>query len=253
MSERSTAMGVALLFAPNICVVSIRFGLPILNDIISEDPVLEIGIHTIATILGLLMFVRYGRVEDHEYHRSKIIRGLSKTYKSEDRGLWGDKSDRALEKLEATSSDISRKSSRKSMDRMSGTVGSINTEMSEVEVGEEFEADVRVSGIQTIVDEEKIKEENSKNRKSLLSFIGSIMDSSARRRLERQKSKAQKKKAKAEDKRIKAQTKKSSKSDSEWDAPIASSMARSVISCKNCGNLNNSGIQYCNSCGDFLA
>ena len=246
MSERSTAMGVALLLAPNLCVVSIRFGLPVLNDIISEDPVLELGIHSAATILGLLMFLRYRRVEDHEYHRSKIIRGLSKTYKSEDRGLWGDKSDRALEKLEANSSNISTKSSRKSRERMSGTVGSINTEMSETEVGEEFEADVRVSGIQTIVDEEKVREESSKNRTSILSFFGSIMDSSARRRLEREKAKAERKKAKAE-------RKKESMPGNEWDAPATSSMARSVVSCKNCGNLNNSSVQYCSSCGDFLA
>jgi hypothetical protein len=253
MSERSTAMGVALLLAPNLCVVSIRFGLPVLNDIISEDPVLELGIHSAATILGLLMFLRYRRVEDHEYHRSKIIRGLSKTYKSEDRGLWGDKSDRALEKLEANSSNISTKSSRKSRDRMSGTVGSINTEMSETEVGEEFEADVRVSGIQTIVDEEKVREESSKNRTSILSFFGSIMDSSARRRLEREKAKAERKKAKAERKKAKAERKKESMPGNEWDAPATSSMARSVVSCKNCGNLNNSSVQYCSSCGDFLA
>ncbi len=253
MSERSTAMGVALLLAPNLCVVSIRFGLPVLNDIISEDPVLELGIHSAATIIGLLMFLRYRRVEDHEYHRSKIIRGLSKTYKSEDRGLWGDKSDRALEKLEANSSNISTKSSRKSRERMSGTVGSINTEMSETEVGEEFEADVRVSGIQTIVDEEKVREESSKNRTSILSFFGSIMDSSARRRLEREKAKAERKKAKAERKKAKAERKKESMPGNEWDAPATSSMARSVVSCKNCGNLNNSSVQYCSSCGDFLA
>ncbi len=246
MSERSTAMGVALLLAPNLCVVSIRFGLTVLNDIISEDPVLELGIHSAATILGLLMFLRYRRVEDHEYHRSKIIRGLSKTYKSEDRGLWGDKSDRALEKLEANSSNISTKSSRKSRERMSGNVGSINTEMSETEVGEEFKADVRVSGIQTIVDEERIREENSKNKPSIFSFFGSMMESSARRRLERNKAKAERKKAKI-------QNKKKSISGSEWDAPVTSSMARSVVSCKNCGNLNNSSVQYCSSCGDFLA
>ena len=129
---------------------------------------------------------------------------------------------------------------------MSGNVGSINTEMSETEVGEEFEADVRVSGIQTIVDEEKIREERSKNSTSISSLFGSIMDSSARRRLEREKAKAERKKAKM-------QNKKESISGTEWDAPSPSSMTRSVVSCKNCGNLNNSSVQYCSSCGDFLA
>jgi hypothetical protein len=73
-----------------------------------------------------------------------------------------------------------------------------------------------------------------------------MMESSARRRLERNKAKAERKKAKI-------QNKKKSISGSEWDAPVTSSMARSVVSCKNCGNLNNSSVQYCSSCGDFLA
>ena len=71
------------------------------------------------------------------------------------------------------------------------------------------------------------------------------MDSSARRRIEKNKAKQEKRKAKMEAKK--------SPSDSEWDSPVSSTMARSVISCKQCGSLNNSGIQYCSSCGEFLA
>ncbi|MBK70417.1 MAG: hypothetical protein CMB53_03355 [Euryarchaeota archaeon] len=245
MTERSLAMGAALFLAPSLCVVSVRFGLPALDEVISENQMIEVGIHSTALLLGLLMFLRYRRVEDHEYHRSRAIKGLSRTYKREDRGLWGEKSDLALEKLESGFAKKSRKSSRRSKERMSGTVGSLNSEMEEKEVGDDFEADVRVSGIQTIVDEHKIKEETKPRRKSIASRIGSILDSSARRRLE-------KKKAKEERRKVRKKANKSSQTDSEWDAPVASTMARSVVSCKQCGNLNNSGIQYCVSCGDLL-
>lgn len=246
MTDRSLPMGAALLLAPSLCVVSVRFGLPALDEVISDNLMIEIGIHLAAVILGLLMFLRYRRVEDHEYHRSRAIKGLSRTYKSEDRGLWGDKSDRALEKLESGFSKKTRKSSMRFNERMSGTVGSLNSEMAEMEVGEDFEADVRVSGIQTIVDEDKIKEEKRPRRPSISSRINSIMDSSARRRME-------KKKAKEERRKAKKIARKSSQSDSEWDAPVASTMTRSVVSCKQCGNLNNSGTQYCVSCGNLLA
>ena len=245
MTERSSTMSVALLLAPTLCVVSVRFGLPALDEVISDDSLLEIGIHSTAVLLGLLMFLRYRRVEDHEYHRSRVIKGLSRTYKSEDRGLWEDKSDRALERLESASITKSRKSSIRSRERMSGTVGSLNSEMSEMEVGDDFEADVRVSGVQTIVDEDKIKEEIKPRGPSFSSRISSIMDSSARRRIEKNKAKQEKRKAKMEAKK--------SPSDSEWDSPVSSTMPRSVISCKQCGSLNNSGIQYCSSCGEFLA
>jgi len=244
MTERSSSMSVALLLAPTLCVASVRFGLPTLDEVISEDSLLEIGIHSAAVILGLLMFLRYRRVEDHEYHRSRVIKGLSRTYKSEDRGLWEDKADRALERLESGSVAKSRKSSMRSRERMSGTVGSLNSEMTETEIGDDFEADVRVSGVQTIVDEDKVKEESKPRGPSFSSRIGSIMDSSARRRIEKNKAKQEKRKAKIEAKK--------SSSNSEWDTPVPSTMARSVVSCRQCGNLNNSGVQYCSSCGDFL-
>ena len=91
MSERSSAISLGLLLAPTLCVVAIRFGLPALEEVISQDYLLEISIHALALSLGALMLYRYLRVEDHEFHRSRAIRRLSKTYKSEDRGLWEEK------------------------------------------------------------------------------------------------------------------------------------------------------------------
>ena len=98
MTERSPGIGVALFLAPSLCVVALRFGLPILDEAISNDYLVEIGIHTTAIIIGILMFLKYRVVADHEYHRSAAIKRLTKSYTQEDKGLW-DKGDIAIEKL----------------------------------------------------------------------------------------------------------------------------------------------------------
>jgi len=71
---------------------------------------------------------------------------------------------------------------------MSGKVGGINSEMEESEVDEGYEPEVRVSGLQTIVDEENLtSEKEQKNRFSISIFISSYLDNSARRRLLKKK------------------------------------------------------------------
>ena len=174
MSERSSAISLALLFAPTLCVLAIRFGLPALEEVISEDYALEISIHAFALLLGALMLYRYLRVEDHEYHRSRAIRRLSRTYKSEDRGLWDEKSDRALQKLEIKANTSNRRISTKVAKRMTGKVGNLNTEMDESEVDDDYKAEVRVSGLQTITDQENIVlDGEQKNRISISNIINS--------------------------------------------------------------------------------
>ena len=51
MANRSPAISLALLFAPTLCVVAIRFGLPALEEVISQDSVLEFSIHIAAISL----------------------------------------------------------------------------------------------------------------------------------------------------------------------------------------------------------
>ena len=171
MSERSPAISLALLFAPTLCVVAIRFGLPALEEIISQDYLLEISIHALALSLGALMLYRYLRVEDHEFHRSRAIKRLSKTYKSEDRGLWDEKSDRALQKLEIKANSSKRRISTKVSKRMTGKVGSLNTEMDESEVDDEYEAEVRISGLQTIIDDENTDPKGEQKKRISISNI----------------------------------------------------------------------------------
>ena len=252
MSERSPAISLGLLFAPTLCIVAIRFGLPALEEVISQDYLLEISIHALALSLGALMLYRYLRVEDHEFHRSRAIRRLSKTYKSEDRGLWEEKSDRALQKLEIKANSSNRRISTKVTKRMTGKVGSLNTEMDESEVDDEYEAEVRVSGLQTIIDEENIvPKDEQKKRISISNIINSSLDRSARRRLLKMKRKEEKKRIKDLQK-TKKRASKNKLSGSPWDDTPSSSNTRKVSKCNHCGAMNDSVSQYCVSCGNYL-
>ena len=265
MTERSPGIGVALFLAPSLCVVALRFGLPILDEAISNDYLVEIGIHTTAIIIGILMFLKYRVVEDHEYHRSAAIKRLTKSYTQEDKGLW-DKGDIAIEKLEsAASNQQTGKSALRTQTMLSSRIGSMNAESPEVEVEEDIETEVvtHLSGFNTLVDQQVVDGNDPKKAK-----ISDRLDSSAANRMAKLKFKDEKKaekkrlkvertQAKAELKATKASAKamKSEKGDlmkSRWNEPAASTMAKSVVSCNDCGTLNQSGIPYCSSCGSFL-
>ena len=103
MAQRSQMLGGALLLAPTMCVVALRYGSDALEEVISQDTTLRYSIHAAALLVGVVMFMRFRKVEDHEFHRSRAIRKLSKTYSSEDRGLW-DKGEAAIERMEAKAS-----------------------------------------------------------------------------------------------------------------------------------------------------
>ena len=69
---------------------------------------------------------------------------------------------------------------------MSGNIGSLNTEMSETEVEDGYEAEVRVSGMQTFVDQEAIDETKKKQSKTSISkLLSSSLDRFAERRLQK--------------------------------------------------------------------
>ena len=104
MAQRSPMLGAALLLAPTMCVIALRYGLPAIDELLSEDDTMMYSVHVAALLIGVVMFMRYRKVEDHEYHRSKAIRKLSRTYSKEDRGLW-EKGEAAIERLEAKASE----------------------------------------------------------------------------------------------------------------------------------------------------
>ena len=252
MTNRSPAISLALLIAPTMCIVAVRFGIPALNEVISNDFILEASLHIFAVLVGLFMLTRYSRIEDHEYPRSNAIRRLSKTYKNEDRGLWDEKSDKALEKLESKANSPIKRVNKNLTRRMSGSIGSLNTEMSETEVEDGYQAEVRVLGMQTIVDEEAIDVTKQKQSKASISkLLSSSLDRSAERRLQKIKNRQEKAKIKAKKKSIKKNSK-AKVGNSPWDGSVTTSTVKSVISCSQCGVLNNRESQYCTSCGNLL-
>ena len=149
MVQRSPLISAGLLLAPTICVVALRFGLPNIEELLKQDLFAQVIIHTIAIILGIIMYFRYRVVEDHEYHRSSAIKGLSSMYRLEDKGLWS-RGDAALEKLESQASSEPRgRAGLRFQKRMSGRISDLNKEGSELELDSEdsrMDVDVQVEG-----------------------------------------------------------------------------------------------------------
>ena len=250
MSERSGTIAAALFLMPSLCVISIRYGLPTVNEVISNDIIIEIGIHSLAVLIGIFMYVKYGVVEDHEYHRSAIIKRLSKSYSQEDKGLW-DKSDNAMLKLEENAkSSIKGRKGQLVQAKMSGNIGSLNVESTEVEVNDDLDIEIVTHhrGVNTIIDENVLEDRIVKSKKS---FITRRLEKSASKRIERKKIKQQRKKIKSNANVAKSNNNEGQ--DNHWDMPISSNLTKSVVPCIECGTLNNSTNPYCTSCGTYLS
>ena len=250
MAERSGTIAAALFLMPSLCVISIRYGLPTVNEVISNDIIIEIGIHSLAVLIGIFMYVKYGVVEDHEYHRSAIIKRLSKSYSQEDKGLW-DKSDNAMLKLEENAkSSIKGRKGQLVQAKMSGNIGSLNVESTEVEVNDDLDIEIVTHhrGVNTIIDENVLEDRIVKSRKS---FITRRLEKSASKRIERKKIKQQRKKIKSNANVAKSNNNEGQ--DNRWDMPISSNLTKSVVPCIECGTLNNSTNPYCTSCGTYLS
>ena len=173
MAERSSTISGALLLTPTLCIVALRYGLPTINEVISNDIIIESSIHIFAIIIGVIMFLRYRVIEDHEYHRSAAIKRLRKSYTQEDKGLW-EKSDVAIKKLEDQASEqVKGRKGALIEAKMSGTIGSLNAESLEKEVDgdQEIEVVTHHRNIGTIIDEEIIDQNKKESSKSFLSLI----------------------------------------------------------------------------------
>ncbi len=150
MAQPSGLVSFALVLTPNIVLFSFRILSPELNEALSNDDSGQIASHTLALLIGLILAYRNSVVHDHEFHRSKAISALSKTYKLEDRGLW-EKGEVAIQKLEARAySDFKGRKAKSSRRRMQGNIGELNRESAELEqmVGEHSEYTVAVDGIE---------------------------------------------------------------------------------------------------------
>ena len=135
--------------------------------------------------------------------------------------------------------------------KMSGNIGSLNVESSEIEVEEDLDIEIVTHhrGVNTIIDEKVLENRIVKPKKS---FITRRLEKSASRRIERKKIKQQRKNTNANTNFAKSKTI-NGESDNHWDMPISSNLTKSVVPCKECGTLNNSTNPYCTSCGTYLS
>lgn len=250
MAERSSTISGALLLTPTLCIVALRYGLPVINEVISNDRIIEFSIHIFAIIIGIIMFSRYRVIEDHEYHRSATIKRLRKSYTQEDKGLW-EKSDVAIKKLEDQASEqVKGRKGALIQAKMSGTIGSLNAESSEKEVDEDKEIEVVTHhrNIGTIIDEEIINNEKESSK----SFFSKRLEKSALKRLEKKRLKTEKREMKETKNKTKVKGY-TQNDDNQWDVSSKAQITPKVISCKECGTLNNSQNPYCTSCGTYLS
>jgi hypothetical protein len=176
---------------------------------------------------------------------------LSKSYSQEDKGLW-DKTDNAMSKLEENAKSIAKgRKGQLVQAKMSGNIGSLNIESTEIEVDDDLDIEIVTHhrGVNTIIDETVLENKTVKSKKS---FITRRLEKSASKRIERKKIKQQRKNAKAS-KNVMKSNANNAGSDNHWDMPISSNLTKSVVPCKECGTLNNSTNPYCTSCGTYLS
>ena len=190
MVERSGTIARALFLMPTVCIIALRYGLTTVNEVVSNDIILELGIHSFAILIGIGMYLKYRVVEDHEYHRSAAIRRLGKSYSQEDKGLWDDDGNTMLKLEEHAKSNLKGRKAALVQAKMSGTIGSLNIESSEIEVDEDLDIEIRTHhrGINTIIDESVLDSNKTKSEKS---FLSKRLEKSASKRLERKKLKIQ--------------------------------------------------------------
>ena len=251
MAERSSTISGALLLVPTLCIVALRFGLTRINEVISNDIIIEFSIHLIAIFVGLVMFSRYRVIEDHEYHRSATIKRLRKSYSQEDKGLW-DKSEIAIKKLEEQSSEqLKGRKGALIQAKMSGNIGSLNAESfeKEVDTDDEIEVVTHHRNIGTIIDEVIIEKNNVEASKS---FLTKKLEKSALKRLEKKRLRAAKKEIKKSNNKSKVKGY-NQNDENQWDVSSKTQLTPTVASCKECGTLNNSNNPYCTSCGTYLS
>ena len=246
MAQPSGLVSFALVLTPNIVLFSFRILSPELNEALSNDDSGQIASHTLALLIGLILAYRNSVVHDHEFHRSKAISALSKTYKLEDRGLW-EKGEVAIQKLEARAySDFKGRKAKSSRRRMQGNIGELNRESAELEqmVGEHSEYTVAVNGIEQ---KKETIEEQLEEKPNLISrfsrFISSSVERTANRRIDRRKKLVLQK--------SESFTTFEEDPNSAWRIPRGTQMKTSF--CDSCSTYNEAESNYCSSCGSLIA
>ena len=96
--EKNSITAWALLFAPVLVAALLGRIIPAIPLYLTENWQLAIY-YGVTLLIGIFLFRSARTEKDHEFHRIKSLKRLSKTYREEDRGLWT-KADSAMAQLE---------------------------------------------------------------------------------------------------------------------------------------------------------
>ena len=251
MVRRSGLVSLALLMIPNIIVIAFRALSPELDEALANDVLGQIMTHLFATAIGIILAFRYSRVLDHEFHRSKAIDALYRTYKMEDKGLW-EKGEVAIQRLEARAlSDFKGRKASQTRRKMQGSIGQLNRELEELEHNEDDSTySVSVDGVEIVKerkDDQKLPERKIWER--VTNFLSSLVDKSANKRTEKQKRELKKKLSGTKGK-INDYESFSSNEGSKWVIPDGTQ--KKTRFCNSCSSYNYAVSDYCTSCGSFM-
>ncbi|MDP7002862.1 MAG: zinc ribbon domain-containing protein [Candidatus Thalassarchaeaceae archaeon] len=250
MTTRSSAMSLALFVFPSVCVISIRFTIPAFNSALSNDIVSEFAIHAVALVVGLFAMYKYRFVEDHEYHRTRAIGRLSKTYKEEDRGLW-ERGENALEKLEAKAfTNFRGRRATDARQKMQSTIGSLNLEAPEVENSADGYSgfSLRIDGVEQSTQGDINAQTKGPKTGRFRTFLDAFVERTAKKRITISSS------APHENENFSNKSTKTAHSpNSHWVVPEDIGERSHPEVCHGCGTLNNPDANYCSSCGSFLS
>ena len=240
MANRSSYVSIGIAIFPLLCLTALRAVLPVVDEVLSKDLFSQIITYSIVLILGLFMLSKYRVIKDHEYHRSKAIRKLSKTYKLEDKGLW-ENSDEILNKLEIKAK--SNFNDDRFNSAMKGFVGSLNKERNEDTMEEEvFEL---INNDDDDDDDDDDNNNNNNKESDKINFIiqlyfkiknllSMLIEKSASKKLNNNKVLIN-----------------SSQNNKKWDIKSTKSTSKVTI-CVSCNSLNDMDSNYCVSCGIYL-
>ena len=251
MVQRSGLVSFALIMIPNIIVIAFRTLSPELDEALTNDDLGQVLTHLCAAAIGIILAVRYSRVHDHEFRRSKAIDALSRTYKMEDKGLW-EKGEVAIQRLEARAhSDFKGRKASRSRMRMQGSIGQLNRELGELEHNEDdSEYSVSVDGIEIIKEtKEELKLPEKRISQLVANFFSSLVDKSANKRAEKNKQEVKKNKSIMKG-RIDDFQSFTAARGSQWVIPDGTQ--KKTRFCESCSTYNYAVSDYCTTCGSFM-
>ena len=234
MAKRSAYVSIGIAIFPVLCLTALRAILPTVDDVLSKDLFSQVISYSFVLILGLFMLSKYRVIKDHEYHRSKAIRKLSKSYKLDDKGLW-ENSDEILNKLEIKAK--SNFNDDKFNSAMKGFVGSLNKERNEDTTEEEV--------IESINNNDNNNDNNGNKEPDEISIINQLyfkiknllnmlIEKSASKKINNNKASIN-----------------LSQNNIKWDIKSTISTSKVTI-CVSCNSLNDMDSNYCVSCGIYL-